>query len=153
MLRIDRTECMGCGACLDVCPESALYLVEGKAQVDASRCTECGACVEVCPAEAIGLEREPVTVARPVGIPAKVGEKGEPAVRQAAPLAGLGVTFLAQHLMPRAAEAMVSWIERSLASPVDDRSSAPVRPRPALRGGRGGRGRRRRRRSRLSDSA
>jgi NAD-dependent dihydropyrimidine dehydrogenase PreA subunit len=149
MLRIDRTECMGCGACLEVCPESALYLVEGKAYVDASRCTKCGACVEVCPEEAIRLEREPVPVAGPVGHPAKVSEEDGSAAQQAAPLAGLGGTFLPRHWVPRAADLMISWIERRLASPVDDTSRNPVRPGPGSRSRRGGRGRRRRRRNRL----
>jgi NAD-dependent dihydropyrimidine dehydrogenase PreA subunit len=150
MLGIDRSECMGCGACLEVCPESALYLVEGKAYVDASRCTECGCCVEVCPAEAICLEGEPVTAAGPVGLPAKVSEKDGSAVQQAAPSTGLGSTFQPRHWMPRAAYLMISWMEKSLASSAGERCSAPVRPSSGSRGGRGGRGWRRRRRRRLS---
>lgn len=44
--------CLGCGACVEACPEGALSLTSSGVATDAARCTGSGACVAVCPAEA-----------------------------------------------------------------------------------------------------
>ena len=45
----DRSRCIGCGACVDACPESAVRIISSVAVTDRSRCTACGACVDACP--------------------------------------------------------------------------------------------------------
>ena len=50
---IDRSLCMGCGACAGVCPADALSLDGGTAVCDAAKCTGCGTCAGACPVEAI----------------------------------------------------------------------------------------------------
>ena len=51
---IDRKMCTGCGACVKVCPVSA---IEGEKKqphmIVAEKCVKCGACFEICPAEAV----------------------------------------------------------------------------------------------------
>ena len=47
--------CIGCGACVGVCPVEALSLVDSKAVCDGDKCVDCGACVSECPVEAISL--------------------------------------------------------------------------------------------------
>ncbi len=46
------SECIGCGACVETCPERALKVRDynGKRviELNARRCTSCGKCVEVC---------------------------------------------------------------------------------------------------------
>ena len=48
-LTIMRQFCSGCGACIEVCKDGALSLVEGAAQVDPSACVLCGYCGAACP--------------------------------------------------------------------------------------------------------
>jgi pyruvate formate lyase activating enzyme len=48
------SRCIGCGACIHKCPQSALALDEqGKCVVDWSRCGNCGQCARVCPSSAL----------------------------------------------------------------------------------------------------
>ncbi|EPR42827.1 4Fe-4S ferredoxin, iron-sulpur binding domain-containing protein [Desulfovibrio sp. X2] len=54
-LALDRAACVGCGACVAVCPHAVLALDEtGKARLaDPGGCMECGACATNCAAAAI----------------------------------------------------------------------------------------------------
>ena len=50
---IDASKCNGCGRCLEACPQDAIYLVDGLANIDYERCTNCGICETVCKRGAI----------------------------------------------------------------------------------------------------
>ncbi|KAG9393818.1 hypothetical protein J8273_4681 [Carpediemonas membranifera] len=53
---IDVEKCVGCGACVDTCPEEVFEMQDDKAVViNADACVECEACIEACPEEAISL--------------------------------------------------------------------------------------------------
>jgi len=54
LLQIDEQTCIGCGACVEVCPYGALDLQEGIAVVN-ENCTACRACLSVCPVDALSL--------------------------------------------------------------------------------------------------
>lgn len=54
--------CIGCGACIDVCPFGALSLVDNVAVVD-DKCTACGACLDICPVNALSLPERPAAAA------------------------------------------------------------------------------------------
>lgn len=47
--------CKGCGTCIEACPNGALSLVEGKAQVNSEYCILCGYCNPACPEFALRL--------------------------------------------------------------------------------------------------
>lgn len=53
----DEDECIGCGACVDICPVEAVSLEGEVAEVDEDWCIGCGVCAVVCPTEAISLKR------------------------------------------------------------------------------------------------
>lgn len=51
---VDKDTCIGCGACVGVCPVSALSLDdEGKSGCDEDVCIDCHACISTCPVTAI----------------------------------------------------------------------------------------------------
>ncbi len=56
-LRLDAEVCVGCGACVRVCPHQVFGVEGGKAQlVDRDGCMECGACANNCPVNAIEVQ-------------------------------------------------------------------------------------------------
>jgi len=50
---VDPALCDGCGECVEVCPESAITLDEGKPVINEVLCTGCGACIPACPRGAL----------------------------------------------------------------------------------------------------
>jgi ferredoxin len=53
---VDKDNCVGCGACVDVCPNEAIKMVDGIAVIDPDACIDCGACVDACPNGAISMK-------------------------------------------------------------------------------------------------
>ncbi len=54
-------KCIGCGRCVEFCPEGAIELEvqkngKKKAKVDLKYCKGCGLCAEVCPVKAIEMK-------------------------------------------------------------------------------------------------
>lgn len=54
-LRVDK--CIGCGACVDVCPHG-VFMIEGRKATIVGRdyCMECGACARNCPTAALTVQ-------------------------------------------------------------------------------------------------
>jgi NAD-dependent dihydropyrimidine dehydrogenase PreA subunit len=60
MFYIDADKCNGCGACVPVCRQKAISLVDATARINPKLCLECGKCLEICAAGAIyGEIKEP----------------------------------------------------------------------------------------------
>lgn len=50
------SKCIGCGSCVEVCPQGALRLTpDGIVPVDGVSCTLCGKCIDECPATALEM--------------------------------------------------------------------------------------------------
>jgi len=55
-LRLDQKKCIGCGMCLNVCPQAVLSLTNGTIEIaNRDACMECGACARNCPVEALNV--------------------------------------------------------------------------------------------------
>ena len=51
---IDRKECSGCEACIDICPRDCFHLdPKNKAVYTSTRCRDCYHCIAICPEDAI----------------------------------------------------------------------------------------------------
>ncbi|MBN1760681.1 MAG: DUF362 domain-containing protein [Chitinispirillaceae bacterium] len=48
--------CIGCGACSEVCPQDAIEIIEGKAILDPKKCIGCASCIAVCKSDAVELD-------------------------------------------------------------------------------------------------
>ncbi|MBC7110029.1 MAG: 4Fe-4S binding protein [Archaeoglobi archaeon] len=53
MVSVNREKCGYCGACVSVCPSTALELVELHLRIEDEKCISCGLCVKICPMGAL----------------------------------------------------------------------------------------------------
>ena len=55
-VKVDAEMCIGCGECVDICPEDVYELQDEKSVVvNPEDCAGCESCLEVCEQEAITL--------------------------------------------------------------------------------------------------
>ncbi|MCD4829028.1 MAG: 4Fe-4S binding protein [Candidatus Cloacimonetes bacterium] len=82
IIRIDESQCDGCGKCIPGCPEGALQIIDGKARLVSDLfCDGLGACIGDCPRGAIEVEEreaEPYDEAR---VMQNIAAKGENTIR------------------------------------------------------------------------
>ncbi len=50
-------ECIGCGICVDYCPENCIVVVGKKAKINYDYCKGCLICASQCPKKAIKTEK------------------------------------------------------------------------------------------------
>lgn len=127
MIVIRAELCTGCGACVEVCPTGALYLVEGQAAVDRALCNECEACVTACPNGAIALAVQEGSMAEIDRLPAlrseteivrvKTSPAPVPLRSRAWPLVGAALAWAGREILPRLADFMLDALDRRTTEP------------------------------------
>ena len=114
---INDDRCIGCEACIDVCPTEVLDLVEHKVRVSRfSDCVQCEQCANACPTQALVMYRQgtaPRMLTVPeldeqfqTGVPGQylIGEvAGKPLVKNAANLGRAVIEHIARELAGRPA--------------------------------------------------
>lgn len=60
-IRVDRTQCDGCGRCADPCGYLALRMEDGVLHTEDQACRRCGLCQQLCPALTLEAADQPVT--------------------------------------------------------------------------------------------
>jgi len=74
-IEIDENACVGCGSCVDDCPNDVYEMDETKNKtkvVNADDCMACLSCHEICPAEA--MEHKNIHVAKRLYIDRRVND-------------------------------------------------------------------------------
>ena len=54
---INKSRCIGCGKCAEICPGHTITVENGKAHIVPRACIRCFCCHEMCPAKAIDVKR------------------------------------------------------------------------------------------------
>ena len=49
MVGIDTKICLVCGGCIDICPKTAIQMVDDQVIVIPEKCIDCKICVKICP--------------------------------------------------------------------------------------------------------
>jgi len=62
MLQVREEICIGCGLCVSLCPQRAISIVWGKADINQARCTSCHWCQEICSTGAIKEEVKAISL-------------------------------------------------------------------------------------------
>jgi NAD-dependent dihydropyrimidine dehydrogenase PreA subunit len=136
MRYIDPDSCDGCGACIDVCPDQAISLIDNIAVIDETLCADCGICEDACPQKAI---MPLITVET---APEQVRNTAIEPHRPAAPALGAVLGAALIEVAPRLIEIGVNWLDRRSRS-VDiqpaSRSTPAVRNTPPRDGSQRGR--------------
>jgi ferredoxin len=143
MIRVNQTLCVGCGACIDECPNGAISLSGDVATVSPALCDDCGACVEVCPNGALSWAIKPLPADRqPVEIvPAGTGTP-TPRRRTVLPVVASALTWVGSEVVPRLAPLALNALDGVL----ERRSGVRRQSRDTTLASVGRRGQRRRRR-------
>jgi NAD-dependent dihydropyrimidine dehydrogenase PreA subunit len=124
VITVRAEDCDGCGACVEVCPTGAIYLVDGAATVDRGRCSACEACLAACPVGAIVVVDERQPEAEPVRVPALRPEPGvvqvkaelasRPVRSKVLPVFGAALVWAGREIVPRLADYVLYSLERRL---------------------------------------
>jgi Fe-S-cluster-containing hydrogenase component 2 len=124
VLYVDDKRCVGCGTCVDVCPQGAISLHDGKASIRQDLCNQCEACAVACPEGAILSVTETSLVPEQSAVPATAqGPRSGVGTITAtvAPALGAALLFLGREVVPRVADYMLDAFDRRKTQQPGDR--------------------------------
>lgn len=117
-MRVNDSLCLGCEACIAVCPHSAIELRQGRAWIDPSLCSECGACAQVCPQGAIQPTPDVIETTAPEQSalwskpsPTIVANQNDTQTKIESPLYAV-VSYIGREILPHVINALVArWAD------------------------------------------
>ncbi len=56
-INLEREKCIDCGACVSLCPVSALVMKNFEVGVEDEKCILCGRCINSCPFKALSIKK------------------------------------------------------------------------------------------------
>lgn len=112
MITVNQADCQGCGDCVDVCPQGAIRLTTGRAEIDRTRCDGCGLCIDACPTGAI--RRDELAVVHPDRIiPVRPVSQQRTGVLTAI---GSALSYIGTEIVPRALPIVLDVLEQRAAA-------------------------------------
>jgi len=127
---VDKELCIGCGICVDKCPNDAIQIKKNIAVIDHANCTSCQECAEFCPTGALGLSEEIAHVhmePTPVEKTIQPQLPGFPHQKQPSVIGAL-VSLIGQYVLPRIVDNLMLMVGNALASPTQIQSSSFSEP-------------------------
>jgi ferredoxin len=111
MITVNQADCLGCGECVEVCPQGAIRLAAGHIDIDQTRCNDCGLCIDTCPSGAIIRDHQLVT--QPIEI---IPIEPEHAQRSGAlSTVGSALAYIGTELLPWALPIVIDILEQRTA--------------------------------------
>ena len=155
--------CDGCGECVEICPNEAISMLDGKVRIDELLCTSCETCISLCPQKAIQKVSIPepiVHISTSSRLPAQdlrvsrsmisVAVASDPKPVSFIDKLGVALFTLGREVLPYIDDGLTTILENRIASP-KVRTTTNI-TQPNFNSGLGGRGmgsqKRRRRRVR-----
>jgi len=121
---INQELCNGCGACLNMCPQDAIYFENDATFIDENKCVSCLACVKVCPTGALEIDfrKKPIVITNPYMTRESFSTPEYP-VRPNESMSGKVLTFVSQQILPQVMNSITNYLDRKLSS--QDESISP----------------------------
>ncbi len=121
VISINQSQCSGCGICLDGCPNDAIQLVNGYAQINQELCLQCEACISVCPTGAIVSQMtvpQKESTALVIPQPSQDIQAKTPPPKQPIPWTTTILTLLTSDILPKLTDLVFNIInQRAKPSP------------------------------------
>jgi Fe-S-cluster-containing hydrogenase component 2 len=117
-IRVDEEKCIGCDACIEVCPTGAVHLNGDLVVLDQAICSMCQVCVDTCPTGAMMVVKLPLLAPEPAGI--EPVSKSQIMIPQPVPLGqkpwvNALLSFAGREILPRMVDALIATLDRRLA--------------------------------------
>jgi ferredoxin len=123
MITVSQADCLGCGECVEVCPQGAIRLAAGHIEIDQTRCNDCGLCIDACPNGA--LKHDQLMVVQPAEIiPAGVGRTQRGG---ALSTVGSALAYIGAEILPWALPIVIDILEQRTAVNAGLPQQHPVR--------------------------
>lgn len=156
MMFVDQGRCVGCGACVKVCPEDAISMQNNTAIIAESLCISCGACLDVCPegaihpVEIIKTESIQPTIPSTDAISTPYKPVHTPVRSMILPAIGTFLIWTGREIIPRLANYALDAVDRRILNqPQENSSQQGQKSQRAFRNQSGRRGRHRKFRNRM----